>query len=62
MQRVRQSDEYDVNNLGQAAIAICGAEESLQAQIVSMLQHVQIIDECDILGQKLDAGNGIHKV
>lgn len=27
-----------------------------------MLEHIAIIDECDILGQKLDAGNIIYKV
>ena len=27
-----------------------------------MLEHMAIIDECDILGQKLEAGNKIHKV
>jgi hypothetical protein len=27
-----------------------------------MLEHIAIIDECDTLGQKLDAGNAIHKV
>lgn len=27
-----------------------------------MLEHIAIIDDCDILGQKLDAGNGIQKV
>ena len=27
-----------------------------------MLEHVAIIDDCDTLGQKLDAENGIHKV
>lgn len=27
-----------------------------------MLKRVAIIDECDILGQKLDPGNAIHKV
>ena len=51
-----------INKPGQLAIAICGAEESLNAQIISMLEHVAIIDECDTLGQKLDAGNAIHKV
>lgn len=50
------------NKREQVAIAICGAEESLNAQIISMLEHVAIIDECDTLGQKLDAGNAIHKV
>ncbi|OAP59319.1 hypothetical protein AYL99_06617 [Fonsecaea erecta] len=43
------------------AIGICGAEDSLNAQIISMLEHVAIIDDCDTLGQKLDADNGIHK-
>ncbi|KAK5232289.1 hypothetical protein LTR47_006502 [Exophiala xenobiotica] len=43
------------------AIGICGAEDSLNAQIISMLEHVAIIDDCDTLGQKLDAENGIHK-
>ncbi|KAJ9653673.1 hypothetical protein H2198_007184 [Neophaeococcomyces mojaviensis] len=43
------------------AIAICGAEDSLNTQIISMLEHVAIIDDCDTLGQKLDAENGIHK-
>ncbi|KAL8847007.1 MAG: hypothetical protein Q9221_007920 [Calogaya cf. arnoldii] len=45
----------------QVAIAICGAEEALNAQIVTMLEQIAIIDECDILGQKLDAGNMIYK-
>lgn len=27
-----------------------------------MLEHVEVIDECDTLGQKLDVGNAIHKV
>lgn len=27
-----------------------------------MLEHVAIIDECDTLGQKLDAGSNIYKV
>ncbi|KAK5207557.1 hypothetical protein LTR41_006601 [Exophiala xenobiotica] len=43
------------------AIGICGAGDSLNAQIISMLEHVAIIDDCDTLGQKLDAENGIHK-
>ncbi|KAL9580025.1 MAG: hypothetical protein Q9212_004742 [Teloschistes hypoglaucus] len=47
--------------VGVVAIAICGAEEALNAQIVTMLEHIAIIDECDILGQKLDAGNIIYK-
>ncbi|KAL8760990.1 MAG: hypothetical protein Q9184_002842 [Pyrenodesmia sp. 2 TL-2023] len=50
-----------VTALGQIAVAVCGAEEALNAQIVTMLEHIAIIDECDILGQKLDAGNTIHK-
>ncbi|OCK74793.1 hypothetical protein K432DRAFT_397804 [Lepidopterella palustris CBS 459.81] len=27
-----------------------------------MLEHVAVIDDCDTLGQKLDAENGIHKL
>ncbi|KAL8927590.1 MAG: hypothetical protein Q9172_001300 [Xanthocarpia lactea] len=50
-----------VQSVTAVAIAICGAEEELNARIVTMLDHVAIIDECDILGQKLDAGNVIHK-
>ncbi|KAL8892444.1 MAG: hypothetical protein Q9192_005610 [Flavoplaca navasiana] len=50
-----------VSSVTAIAIAICGAEEALNAQIVTMLEHVAIIDECDILGQKLEAGNKIHK-
>ncbi|KAL8906672.1 MAG: hypothetical protein Q9171_006175 [Xanthocarpia ochracea] len=51
-----------VQSVTTVAIAICGAEEELNARIVTMLDHVAIIDECDILGQKLDAGNAIHKI
>lgn len=48
---------------GQVAIAICAAEEALlDAQIVTILEHIAIIDECGVLGQNLDAGNAIHKV
>ncbi|KAL8777275.1 MAG: hypothetical protein Q9194_002649 [Teloschistes cf. exilis] len=50
-----------VSSVTVVAIAICGAEEALNAQIVTMLEHIAIIDECDILGQKLDAGNIIYK-
>ncbi|KAL8921899.1 MAG: hypothetical protein Q9208_005503 [Pyrenodesmia sp. 3 TL-2023] len=50
-----------VTSVTAIAITVCGAEEALNAQIVNMLEHVAIIDECDILGQKLDAGNAIHK-
>jgi hypothetical protein len=60
--RRREIPRLKNNNLGQIAIAICGAEDSLKAQIISMLEHVAIIDDCDALGQKLDAENGIHKV
>ncbi|KAI4268987.1 MAG: hypothetical protein LQ337_007536 [Flavoplaca oasis] len=50
-----------VSSVTAIAIAICGAEEALNAQIVTMLEHVAIIDECDTLGQKLDAGSNIYK-
>ncbi|KAL8836220.1 MAG: hypothetical protein Q9170_002997 [Blastenia crenularia] len=50
-----------VRSVTAVAIAICGAEEALNTQIISMLEHVAIIDECDILGQRLHAGNAIHK-
>ncbi|KAL8707336.1 MAG: hypothetical protein Q9225_007773, partial [Loekoesia sp. 1 TL-2023] len=50
-----------VSSVTAIAIAICGAEDALNTQIVTMLEHVAIIDECDTLGQKLDAGNAIHK-
>ncbi|KAL8901698.1 MAG: hypothetical protein Q9207_005067 [Kuettlingeria erythrocarpa] len=50
-----------VTSVTAIAIAVCGAEEALNAQIANMLEHVAIIDECDTLGQKLDAGNSVHK-
>lgn len=47
---------------GQLAVGVCGIEERLNSQIKKMLEQIEIIDECDTLGQNLDAGVAIHLV
>ena len=54
--------ELDYNNLKQTAITVCGAEERLKSQIVRMLEHVAIINDCDIIGQNMRAENEIQMV
>lgn len=43
-------------------MGICGAEERLQSQIVDMLKHISIIDECDNLSQDMDGKKYVHDV
>ncbi|SPO00078.1 uncharacterized protein DNG_02930 [Cephalotrichum gorgonifer] len=44
------------------AISVCGANDALTSQITEMLEHTAIIDECDVLGQKLTTENSIYEV
>jgi hypothetical protein len=50
------------NRSQKVAIGICGAEDSMNSDIVAMLEHIAIIDECDTLGQKLETRKTVHKV
>ncbi|OTB04511.1 hypothetical protein M426DRAFT_151789 [Hypoxylon sp. CI-4A] len=43
------------------SIALCGAEAQFGEEIVTMLENIPIIDQCDTLDQKLDSDKRIHK-
>ncbi|KFA71991.1 hypothetical protein S40288_08082 [Stachybotrys chartarum IBT 40288] len=49
-----------VQSVATLAIGVCGVEERLNQQITRMLEHIDIIDGCDALAQRLDAGMSIH--
>ncbi|EMR63265.1 putative nacht domain protein [Eutypa lata UCREL1] len=49
-----------VKGVTAVAVGICGAEERLQSQIVDMLKHISIIDECDNLSQDMDGKKYVH--
>ncbi|KAI1862941.1 hypothetical protein JX265_008987 [Neoarthrinium moseri] len=42
------------------AISVSSLDRPFAQQIANMLRQVPIIDECDILGQKLEKSDGIH--
>ncbi|KAI1846709.1 hypothetical protein JX266_007282 [Neoarthrinium moseri] len=42
------------------AISVSSLDRPFAEQIANMLRQVPIIDECDILGQKLEKSDGIH--
>lgn len=46
----------------QLAVGVCGVEGRLKQQITSMLEQIDVIDEYDALGEKLDAGVPIQMV
>lgn len=45
-------------------VGVCGMQEQLQQRLSHMLEQIRIVDECDILVQKMEgtSGENIHMV